>query len=87
MRNFKETLRKILFALLEHVPLVATILASVFILTDSQIRSYSMETLLLWIISLLGLIATYYSSTFITPAVWAISYYEKRKKREKIARK
>ena len=54
MKNFKETLRKILFALLEHVPLVATILASVFILTDSQIRSYSMETLLLWIISLLS---------------------------------
>lgn len=58
MEKFKKILEKTICILLEHLTLFATILASVYIVIDSQIRTYSVEMLLLWIISLLGLIAT-----------------------------
>ena len=43
--------------ILEHITLLATIIASVYIVIRSQIESYSEDALLLWIISLLGMIA------------------------------
>lgn len=58
MEKFKKNLLTILNIICEHITLFATIIGSAFILIDSQIREYSVETLLLWIISLLGLIAT-----------------------------
>jgi len=44
--------------LLEQATLVATIIASTYIVITSQIKAYSTNTLLLWLISLLGLVAT-----------------------------
>lgn len=58
VEKFKKHLLTILNIICEHITLFATIIGSTFILIDSQIREYSIETLLLWIISLLGLIAT-----------------------------
>ncbi len=58
MRQFKHIVRVISSVLFEHITLFATIIASVYILTKSQIDVYDNNTLLLWIIGLLGLIAT-----------------------------
>lgn len=58
MKKIKRYIGVIIEILFEHLTLLSTIIASVYILIDSQIREYSSATLLLWIISLLGLIAT-----------------------------
>lgn len=58
MKKIKGYIVIIIEILFEHLTLLSTIIASVYILIDSQIREYSMSILLLWIISLLGLIAT-----------------------------
>lgn len=54
-------LKKILFSALsiisEYLTLFSTIIASTYIVVSSQYTSYSSDTLLLWIISLLGLIS------------------------------
>lgn len=58
MKQFKRIVLIIASVLFEHITLFATIIASVYILTKSQINVYDNNTLLLWIIGLLGLIAT-----------------------------
>lgn len=58
MKQFKRIVLIIASVLFEHITLFATIMASVYILTKSQINVYDNNTLLLWIIGLLGLIAT-----------------------------
>lgn len=58
MKQFKHILQILSSILFEHVTLFATIIGSVYILTKSQINAYDNNTLLLWIIGLLGLIAT-----------------------------
>lgn len=58
MKKIRKYLFFVLNVLCEHITLFATIIGSAFILIDSQIKEYSLETLLLFAISLLGLIAT-----------------------------
>ena len=58
MEKLRKYFLTVLNIICEHITLFATIIGSAFIVIDSQIRQYSVETLLLWIISLLGLIAT-----------------------------
>lgn len=58
MEKFKRIVLIIASVLFEHITLFATIIASVYILTKSQLEVYDNNTLLLWIIGLLGLIAT-----------------------------
>lgn len=57
-----ERFRRLLFSFLallsEYITLISTILATAYILISSQYKEYSTEVLLLWTISLLGLIAT-----------------------------
>ena len=56
-----ERFRRLLFSFLallsEYITLISTILATSYILISSQYKEYSTEVLLLWAISLLGLIA------------------------------
>lgn len=58
MEKFKRVVLIIASVLFEHITLFATIIASVYILTKSQLDAYDNNTLLLWVIGLLGLIAT-----------------------------
>ena len=57
MEKFKRIVLIIASVLFEHITLFATIIASVYILTKSQLEVYDNNTLVLWIIVLLGLIA------------------------------
>lgn len=57
MKKCKQILGIIMSVVFEHITLFATIIASVYIITSSQIEKYDSNTLLLWIIGLLGLIA------------------------------
>lgn len=57
MKKIKSILYSITSILFEHVTLFATILASVYIITRSQLHKYEIYELLLWIIGILGLIA------------------------------
>lgn len=57
MEKFKKILFSILSLLSEYITLFSTIIASTYIIISSQYITYSSETLLLWVISLLGLIA------------------------------
>lgn len=57
MKSFKEVIVSCLKFLVENLTVVASIIASTYIIIASQIRPFSVTTLLLWIISLLGLIA------------------------------
>lgn len=54
IRRFFEVLGSIIF---EHISLYAAIVASVYIIYKSQITPYDNNTLLLWIIGLLGMLA------------------------------
>ncbi len=58
MKKVKRVMKIVLIILFEHITLLSTIIASTFIIIKSQIIMYSNNTLLLWIIGLLGLIAT-----------------------------
>lgn len=58
MNKIKNGLCAIASILFEHITLFATIVASIYIITTSQYQEYKTEDLLLWIIGLLGLIAT-----------------------------
>lgn len=58
MKQFKRIVRIVSSILFEHITLFATMIASVCIIIKSQINAYNNNTLLLWIIGLLGLIAT-----------------------------
>lgn len=58
MSKFKKILRSIFLLLVEYVTLFFTIISSAYIVITSQYIEYSRDDLLLWIISLLGLIAT-----------------------------
>ncbi len=57
MEKFKKTLFSLFSIVSEYLTLFSTIIASTYIVISSQYASYSSETLLLWVISLLGLIA------------------------------
>ena len=57
MERFKRILFSVLSLLSEYITLFLTIIASTYIVISCQYKDYSSETLLLWIISLLGLIA------------------------------
>lgn len=57
MNKFKKFFTKMLAVISEYITLIVTIIASTYIIISSQFIEYSTITLLLWIISLLGLIA------------------------------
>lgn len=57
MEKIKKVLISILSILSEYITLFSTIVASTYILITSQYVEYKIDSLILWIISLLGLIA------------------------------
>ena len=57
MKNIKEKVVAVMVFIAEYITIFATILASTYIVISSQFGSYDNDTLLLWIISLLGLIS------------------------------
>ena len=58
MKKIKSILLNLMRILFEYLSLIATIIGSIYIIVSSQIIDYSQDKLLLWIIGLLGLIAT-----------------------------
>ena len=79
-------LKKVIDFILEHCTLFITIVASAYIVIVSQIKPFTVDTLLLWIISLLGLIAVaiasekYYKLNKIAKDVDTISKQNQVKK-------
>ena len=57
MKKAKTYVYIVFKLILEYMTIIITLLGSTYIAVSSQIKQYSTETLLLWIISLLGLIA------------------------------
>lgn len=57
MKDFKSRMKSVISAIAEYISLIAAVIASAYIVTTSQYKEYSDYTLLLWIISLLGLVA------------------------------
>lgn len=57
MKKIKEHLLELLIILLQYIPLLGIIVASAYITRASQINSYEVNTLLLWIIEILGFLA------------------------------
>lgn len=78
--------KKVVDFILEHCTLAITIVASAYIVIISQITPFSTEVLLLWIISLLGLIAAaiasekYYKLNKIAKEIETLSQQSKTKK-------
>ena len=54
VKRFFQAIVSIIF---EHVTLYAAIIASIYIIYSSQIKKYDNNTLLLWVIGLLGMLA------------------------------
>ena len=57
MKNIKRYITACVRFILEHLTIIATLVASTYIVIASQIVPFTVETLLLWIVSLLGLLA------------------------------
>src|SRR6266498_4550383 len=54
----RKKAEKVISFLIEHLPLLVTMFFSAYIVSRSQFEAYDTNTLLLWVVSLLGLLAT-----------------------------